>query len=262
VTDPIPIGEDDLQAHLDGRLSPGRAAMVEAYLAAHSEAAARLARYAEQQEALRAALQPKFDAPIPARMRVDSILSARRQRRGAALSRIAAVVLMILFGAAGGWYANNWTAGPHGPSLSNATANAVDAYRTFSADGRHPVELRADQKPQLVRWLSGRLDRPVRIPDLSALGFHLMGGRLLPTAHAPAAQLMYHDGRGTRLTIYLQPMGVPGTEFRYSRIGGVTTVYWARRHMAFAVTAATGRKRVLRVAREVYDQLGRGPAPK
>jgi anti-sigma factor RsiW len=258
VTDSIPIGEDELEAYFDGCLLPQRAAAVEAYLAAHPEAAARLARYAEQQQALRAALQSKFDEPIPAHMLLPSILLRRRQLRRAIVLRIAAAVFLVLAGGVGGWYANDWTDGLRGP-LWHARANAVDAYRTFIADDRHPVELRASQKPQLVRWLSSRLDRPIEIPDLSTLGFHLMGGRLLPTAHAPAAQLMYDDGRGTRLTLYLQPMAVRGTEFRYSEIGGVRTVYWARREMAFAVTAAAGRRRVLQVAHDVYDQLSGAP---
>lgn len=261
MTDPIPIGEEELEAYFDGGLPGERAAAVEAYLTAHPEAAARLTRYTEQQQALRAALQVKFDEPIPARMLLHNILSRKRQRRRAIVSRIAAAVLLVLAGGAGGWYANDWTDGLRGP-LWHATANAVDAYRTFIADDRHPVELRADEKPQLVRWLSSRLDRPILIPDLSSLGFHLMGGRLLPTAHAPAAQLMYGDGRGTRLTIYLQPMAVRGTEFRYSEIGGLRTVYWAWRKMAFAVTAARGRRRVLEVARDVYDQLGGGSGRK
>ena len=261
MTDPIPIGEDDIEAYLDGVLPPERVAAVEACLAAYPETAARFGRYAEQQQALRAAFQSKFDEPIPTGMLLHSILARRRLRRRAVMSRIAGVVFLVLAGGVGGWYANDWTNDLRGP-LWHATANAVDAYRTFIADSRHPVELRADQKLQLMRWLSNRLDRPIEVPDLSALGFHLMGGRLLPTAHAPAAQLMYDDSRGTRLTIYLQPMGVRGTEFRYSRIGGVRTIYWARRQMAFAVTAATGRRRVLQVAHDVYDELSAGPGAK
>jgi anti-sigma factor RsiW len=82
-----------------------------------------------------------------------------------------------------------------------------------------------------------------------------MGGRLLPTAGIPAAQLMYDDDHGTRLTIYLQPMGIPGSEFRYAESGGVRTVYWAEQKLAFAVTARTGQDRLLDVAHSVYGQL-------
>lgn len=257
MTEPIPVGEDDLQAHLDRRLAPERAQVVGAYLAAHPNAAARMARHAEHQDALRAALQGKFDEPTPARLRVENVLAARRQQRGVALARIAAAILLLLGGGVSGWYANEWTAGGHQPMRALA-ANAAAAYRTFTVEVRHPVEVRADDKSHLVQWLSNRLDRPITVPDLSGLGFRLMGGRVLPTAHVPAAQLMYDDDRGARLTIYLQPMGIEGTEFRYIENGGVRTVYWAEQRMVFAITVRAGEDRLLKVARSVYDQLGGG----
>lgn len=252
MTEPIPVGEDDLQAYLDRRLTPERTGVVEAYLAAHPEAAARMARYVEHQGALKAALQAKVEEPIPPRMRVESILAAQRRRRGAAFTRIAAAILLLLGGGVCGWYANDWAS--IAQPMRHVTANAADAYRTFVVDARHPVEVRAEDKSHLEQWLSSRLGRPVTAPDLASLGFRLMGGRLLPTAHVPAAQLMYDD-HGMRLTLYLQPMGIPGSEFRYTERAGVRTVYWAERRMAFAVTAQTGQGRLLEVAHSVYDQL-------
>lgn len=255
MTEPIPVGENDLQAYLDRRLTSERARVVEIYIAAHPDVATRMARYADHQDALRTALQAKFDDPVPARLRVESILVARWLRRWAASTRIAAIVLLLLGGGVSGWYANEWASMAHQP-LRGVTANAVAAYRTFTVEVRHPVEVRAEDKPHLVQWLSNRLDRPIEVPDLSGFGFRLMGGRLLPTAHAPAAQLMYDDDHGTRLTIYLQPMGIAGTEFRYAESGGVRTIYWAGQRMVFAVTARTGEDRLLSLAHSIYGQLG------
>lgn len=255
MTEPIPIGEDDLQAHLDRRLAPERARVVEAYIVAHPDVAARVAGQIEHQDALRAALQAKYDEFIPARLRVENVLAARRQRRGVALARIVAALLFLLGGGVSGWYANEWTAGVHQPMRALAT-DAVAAYRTFTVEVQHPVEVRAEDKSHLVQWLSNRLDRPITVPDLSGLGFRLMGGRLLPTAGTPAAQLMYDDDHGTRLTIYLQPMGIEGTELRYIENGGVRTVYWAEQRMVFAITMRAGEDRLLKVAHSVYDQLG------
>lgn len=258
MTESIPVGEDDLQAYLDRRLAPERARVVEAYLAAHPDIAAQVARYAEHQDALRTVLQGKFDDPIPARLRVESILAARRQRRGAALARAAAAILLLLGGGVSGWYANEWAVGGRQP-IRTLAADAVAAYRTFAVEVRHPVEVRSDEQAHLVQWLSNRLGRAIQVPDLSGLGFRLMGGRVLPTAHGPpAAQLMYDDDHGARLTIYLQPMGIAGTEFRYAESGGVRTIYWAEQRMVFAVTARTGEDRLLSVAHSIYDQLGGG----
>ena len=253
-----PIGEDDLQAWADRRLPQDRLAAVEAYLAAHPEAASRLDRYAAQDRALAVALQAKLEEPIPARLRVDALLARRRRRLASHLARAAAVVLVAGLGAAGGWFGHGWT---EGDRLHAATANAVAAYETFTVEVRHPVEVRAEEGAHLVQWLSNRLDRPVTPPDLAPLGWRLMGGRVLPTANAPAAQLMYDDDRGARLTVYVQPMGINGEEFRYTQHGDVRTVVWAERRMALAVTGKVAPAGLLAVARRVRDELGRGQAP-
>ena len=77
-------------------------------------------------------------------------------------------------------------------------ADALAAHRTFAVEVRHPVEVDAAQEAHLVQWLSKRLGRPLVVPDLSATGYRLMGGRLLPAGSGAAAQLMYENGAGDR----------------------------------------------------------------
>ena len=84
--DPTPIGsfpvtEDDLQAWIDGRLPSGRQRDIEAWLEANPEAAARCRAMAAEREALRAALRPSHDAPIPARLRVAHIQAQQDHAR-------------------------------------------------------------------------------------------------------------------------------------------------------------------------------------
>jgi len=253
VIDPIPIGEDDLQAYQDGRLPPGRAAVVEAYLATHPDVAQRFRRYAEQEVQLASALSAKLEEPIPSRLRIVAIAARRRRRLVASLSRVAAALLLVTAGAAGEWYVG-FRSRPE--PLGTATANAVAAFHTFTVEVRHPVEVRAEDGPSLAQWLSNRLDRAITPPDLSPEGFRLMGGRLLPTAGVPAAQLMYDDDHGTRLTVYVQPMGIDGEEFRLTRQGDVRTVYWAERRLALAVTGRTSDAVLMAVARRVHDGVG------
>jgi len=253
VIDPIPIGEDDLQAYQDRCLPPERAIVVEAYLAAHPDVAQRLQQHAGLEAQLAAALTAKLEEPIPSRLRIAAVVAWRRRRLVAALSRVAAALLLVAAGAAGEWYAGFRS---HPEPLGAATANAVAAFHTFTVEVRHPVEVRAEDGPSLAQWLSSRLDRPVEPPDLSPEGFRLMGGRLLPTAGVPAAQLMYDDDHGTRLTVYVQPMGIDGEEFRLTRQGDVRTVYWAERRLALAVTGRTSDAMLMAVARRVHDAVG------
>jgi anti-sigma factor RsiW len=254
-----PIGDDDLQAWADRRLPPDRHAAVDAYLAAHPEVTSRLARYAVQATELTDALQPKFEEPIPARLRIDTLLARRRSRLTGHLARAASILLVAGLSGAGGWALHGWTAGR--APLRAATANAVAAYQTFTVEARHPVEVRAEEGAHLVQWISNRLNRPITPPDLAPLGWRLMGGRVLPTANAPAAQLMYDDDRGTRLTVYVQPMGIDGEEFRYTQQGDVRTIVWAERRLALVVTGKVNQDTLLAVARRVKDELGQGGAP-
>lgn len=261
MTDPVPVGDDDLQAYVDGRLSPGRSSLVAAYLAEHPDVSARLAAYTAQRDALRNALRSKYDEAIPAGLRVAHVTAQRRRRQGALLSRAAAAVLLLLTGGLTGWYGHQVVGGTRAAPMRVLTSDAFAAYRTFSVETRHPVEVRADDKGHLIQWLSNRLDHPIHVPDLAKQGFRLMGGRVLPGAGGPAAQLMYDDDQGHRLTVYLQPMDADLTEFRYLESDGVRTLYRVEHGLGFAVTARLDRGQLLSVARAVYEQLANGAQP-
>lgn len=263
MTDPTtpaaPIGDDDLQAWVDRRLPLDRRDAVEGYLAAHPDVASRLADYVVQATSLTAALHPKFEEPIPARLRVETLIARRRSRLAGRLARAATIILVAGLSAAGGWAVHDLSAS--GTPLRAATANAVAAYETFTVEARHPVEVRADGGAHLVQWISKRLERPISPPELSPLGWRLMGGRVLPTANAPAAQLMYDDDRGNRLTVYVQPMDIDGAEFHYTRKGDVRTIVWAEKRLALVVTGKVPEDMLMVVARRVKEELSQGGAP-
>lgn len=259
MTVPIPIGDDDLQAYLDRRLPPERMAAVAAYLAAHPDQAARLARYAGQASMLATALQAKLEEPVPCRLHVAGILARQRRRRAGQAARAAAVLLVACAVGAGGWLGHAWVEG--GDQFRAATESAVAAYRTFSVEVRHPVEVRAEEGAHLQQWLSNRLQRPLTPPDLAPLGYRLIGGRVLPAAAVPAAQLMYDDGRGGRLTVYVQPLGIEGEEFHYSKQGDVRTVVWAERRMVLALTGRVPQAVLVAAAQLVRGELERRAAP-
>ena len=253
-----PVEEDDLHARIDGRLPPHRAAAVDAYLAAHPEAQARFSQYAEQRHALRAAFAAQAGGPTPNRLRVARIREERRHRRYRQLAQIAAAVSLLVLGGVAGWAARDVT----GPLISSTagtvagviTADAIAAHRIFSVEVRHPVEVDADQEAHLVQWLSKRLGRQLIVPDLAPAGFRLMGGRLLPAEDGPAAQFMYENASGERLTLYLR-VGVGGeTAFRYHEEGGIGAFYWSDQGFGYAIAAKADRELLLRIAELVYRQ--------
>ena len=255
MSDPIPVGEDDLQAALDGRLPADRAAIVAAYLDQHPAIAERHRADAAHLQRLRASLDPIADEPIPARLRIAHLASLRRERLGRGTVQIAAAALLLFVGGLAGWSARSLSPGPTARDAQAMTADAVAAFKTYTPELVHPVEVRAAEGTQLARWLSGRLDRMIVPPDLSADGFRLMGGRVLPDGDRQAALLMYDDDHGTRLTLYLRLGTVEGTDLRYAESGGVQTVFSSEKGLTYAVTARASRARLLAVAQDIERQL-------
>jgi anti-sigma factor RsiW len=254
-----PVEEDDLHARIDGQLPRERTEDVEAYLAAHPEEQARFSQYAQQRQGLRAAFAAQTGGPIPTRLRVAHVLEGRQRWRWRYRQlQIAAAVCLIVLGGIGGWLARD-LAGPlsslpPGAVARMITADAITAHRTFSVEVRHPVEVDAGQEAHLVQWLSKRLGRQLVVPDLAPAGFRLMGGRLLPAEDGPAAQFMYENGNGERLTLYLRT-GVGGeTAFRYHEEGGIGAFYWSDEGFGYAIAAKADRGLLLRIAEIVYQQ--------
>lgn len=251
-----PVGEDDLQAYVDGRLAPELQHSVTAYLAANLPVAERLASDQEQRQALRDRLAFKADEPIPARLRISNILAERRRTGGRRHVAVAAAFGWLMAGGVAGWFANTTfnearigTSALNFPPMANA---AIAAHRTFVVESTHPVEVRADQQEHLVQWLSRRLGQTLSAPDLSGQGYRLMGGRLLPTDDGPAAMFMYDDDRGTRLTLYIRSGNDDETGFASTRQKDVSAFFWTDRGLGYVVTAALDHDRLLPVARALH----------
>src|ERR1700682_3645790 len=102
-----PVGEEDLQAWVDGRLTPERSEAVEAYLAAHPGQRTRLSQYVEQRQALRAAFTEQGTL-IPAHLQVARLTASVRGRRHRRLAQIGAAALLFFLGGLAGWTAGEF----------------------------------------------------------------------------------------------------------------------------------------------------------
>jgi anti-sigma factor RsiW len=254
-----PMQDRDLHERIDGRLSPDRAEQVDDYLADHPELEEQWSQYAEQRQALRAAFGAEDAEAIPPRLRVGNILAEHRRRHWQYFGLAAAALLLLVLGGLGGWAARDTFPGL-GSSASAMLANgvfddAIAAYRTFSVETRHPVEVGANEEAHLVQWLSKRVGHRLVAPDLKEIGFRLMGGRLLPADSKPAGWFMYEDGKGTRLSCYFLSADVGGeTEFKYREQDGVGAFYWVDDGLAYAIAGNADRDLLLKVADIVYRQ--------
>jgi anti-sigma factor RsiW len=182
-------------------------------------------------------------------------------RRGPRTPSAAAgwMVLGIVVGAAGTWQLKPSPQTPPAADASAAMARrAAVAHATYSPEVRHPVEVGVDQEAHLVAWLSKRLGAPLRPPQLEAVGYSLLGGRLLPGDNGPVAHFMYQSSRGTRVTLYVRTemAGNRETAFRYSREGNVGVFYWVDRKLGYALSSGDiSKDDLLSIANAVYQQL-------
>jgi anti-sigma factor RsiW len=250
---PRPISEDDLQAYVDRVLDDGRRAEVADYLRLHPETARRIEGYIAQRDALRIALAPIVEEPIPPELGVRALSEARRARLMIWRPAVAAAMLLCL-GGVGGWAARAVFAPPVN-GVGALAREAADNYRVYASDVHRPVEMGSAQKADLVRWVSSRLHSPVEVPDLQSAGYRFIGGRLVTTPHGPAAMFLYEDGAGERLAVMVRPMKVQkNTAMSERSDGGLGGVSWATDGVGYSLVAPTAPKSLHPLANEVRRQ--------
>jgi anti-sigma factor RsiW len=256
-----PVTEDDLQGYVDRVLEGRRREEVARYLDRHPEVARRIAGYAAQRAALREALAPFAEEPVPPELSLARTLEARRHPRTSASWRAAAAasVLLLGLGGAGGWALRGVAAAPAaGSGIAALAREAADSYEVYATDRARPVEIRAPEQDQLVRWVSSRLRRPIGVPDLAGSGYRFMGGRLVATPHGPAGLFLYDDDRGTRLAVMVRPMAVetntPMSQHVYGPVAGFA---WADRGLGYSLVAAAPAPALHPLADEVRRQMDR-----
>lgn len=268
-----PITEADLHAYVDHQLTRERLAQVEQFLATRPQESERVRDWQQQNELLHALLDPVRDEPLPMRLPLKPTAVLFAWRGMAAGVLIAVVSAVVSAGSA--WslrgtldadaarlaFANPSTApsrtlAANEIELTGFARRAAIAHVVYSPDVRRPVEVGADQEQALVTWLTKRMGAAVRPPSLSALGYELIGGRLLPGEKGPVAQFMYGAAGGQRLTLYVT-REVPGqdTAFKFGKDGPVNVFYWVADHFGYAISAGADRSELMKVSQEVYRQL-------
>jgi anti-sigma factor RsiW len=253
------ISEAELHAYLDGELTPEDRAEVEALLAAAPAEASLLRDFRELNEAIGERYAGRLEEPVPGKM--QQALARIPEHGGAKprfarrLAPLAAALLIAVLAGAGGYLARGLTIDTRRPEAAFVTT-AIGAHSVYVPEVRHPVEVGAAEEAHLVQWLTKRIGANVRAPALASLGWKLVGGRLLPDRGLPAAQFMYEDGTGRRLTLYMRKeTGLNNTAFQFAERDGFGAFYWVDRPLAYAIAGRLGREELMSIANTVYAQL-------
>jgi anti-sigma factor RsiW len=173
------------------------------------------------------------------------------------------LLLSAVIGAASSWTFVEWySASTAAADASKLARRAAVAHAVYAPEVRHPVEVTADEEAHLVAWLSKRLQTEVGVPKLAVEGFAFVGGRLLPGEPGmplPAAQLMYQNANGRRITLYVRNAGPhEHPNLRYVRESSVWVVHWVDGALAYALASGDiGRDELRRLAEAVQRQRTR-----
>jgi len=265
------IDEDDFQAFVDGQLPPERCRAVMAFLAANPGEAARMDDYRTLSEALHLAYDEVLYEPLPRRLRVDRYCGrssvAKRLRewlgigRHGLVARVVTITTLLLASSGGGWMLHSEVLRQDAetPAMSFAR-QAANAHLLFASDLRHPVEFGADQQDSLLLWLSERLGEALHAPNLETMGLRLVGGRLLPAAGQPAAQLMYESPDARRITLYIRARwatpvnGAHDGTVSFASEDGFSMVYWIEGSFAYALIGPIDREKLFSAAKLIQQQ--------
>lgn len=244
------IQDEDLHRLVDGQLAPARREEVEALLAQNPAEAHRVRLFGELNAGMRDLYGPELDEAVPARfLSVPGPGKSSRMRMAAIAAGLFAV------GVVSGWLVRGAVTVP--TQTVSLPRQAAIAHVVYAPEVRHPVEVEAREEEHLVRWLSKRLGTDLKAPKLGALGYELVGGRLLAGPNGPVAHFMFQDARGARLTLYVSTLrGEPReTAFRFSQEDRVSVFYWIDGRNGYAISGEIGREQLLGIANVVYQQL-------
>ena len=251
---PRPITEDDLHGYVDRVLEPERQAEVADYMREHPDVAKRVAAFSGQRDLMRTALSTIADEPLPPELNLSRIIENRARRPSVARWAMAAMLLLSI-GGLGGWAVRGALEVTPGGLVALAQ-EATASFNVYAPDRVRPVEVRASDSAQLVQWVSDRLHRPVKVPDLATSGYRLMGGRLVATSHGPAAMFMYDDDRGSRIVVLTRPMSsadhdAPMTPRSQGDVGGFA---WADDGVGYSLVGQAAPESLRPIANEVRRQ--------
>lgn len=274
-TSHAPLTDDECHALTDSQGTPEVLAALRQRLANDPAAQSRLAQWQHQREALQGLYAEVLNDALPPALAQAALKTGVAHETASHTLRLGGVAAGVVLVFAAGWLANtSWQRGgalePAAPALARAqlehdfVRQASLAHSVYVPEVRHPVEVTALEQAHLVQWLSKRLGKPLKVPDLTAQGFELVGGRLLPGDLGARAQFMFQNAAGGRITLYLGTLEAPAkagvlsgqeTAFRYEPQAGVPSFYWVDQGFGYALAGQLPRDALMKLAQAVYQQL-------
>lgn len=227
--------EELLHPYLDGELDAARRTTVDEHL--HGCADCR--RHLEQFQALRRALQmPELRYPandmLRQRLKAQLAKADARERRpvwpmwsGAIAAGVLAVALF-------------WNFVPHGAApaadVDDAMVDSAVDQQQDALKDNHVTDIASTDAKAVQSWFNGKLAYNPPVPDLTAQGYTLVGGRLDKVKGTPAAALTYKHGDDV-VTVFVCPAQHGDKGMDTDSDDGYQVVYWTKGSLSFWVVS-------------------------
>jgi anti-sigma factor RsiW len=238
-----------LHAFADGELHGEEKKSVEKLVAENEEARKALANLNYQKSELHKAFDHVLDEPVPTAL----LVAANRKSASRLLPFLVAACAAVLFMAGGsiGWFANQQTDLAQAESLP---ARAFNSYIVYAPEMKHAVEVPGSEADHLDAWLSKRIGVKFTIPDLTAKGYTLVGGRLLAEGAKPAGLLLYEDAKKQRLAVYIAANDKHSNDaMKMEYRGNLVSCYWVEPDMVYALAGEQAAAEMLALAQAAHD---------
>jgi anti-sigma factor RsiW len=239
-----------LMAYVDGELDAEAAREVEALIAADPEARRTVAKYREAAALLRAACAEGFYAdgtvrvpPAPVRPMLRAV------RRFASYAAVAAIAAIIGFG--GGVLSTNVATSQR----QHLVDEVADYHAVQSHETKHLVEVPAAEADDLTTWLGRRLERRLAVPDLTPVGLHFAGGRMVVIDRKPVAALIYTRDSGLPVALCIIREDGTSSSVRIDRRGTQNLASWSDGTYTYIVAGDLSAAEAQAIAERAAPQL-------
>jgi len=254
-TETDPAFDADLHAYVDGKLSPERAAEIEARLADDAALNDAVAAWMRDCDLIREAAADEY----PPDLRTELLgrefgrrVRARRVRTTLmqpALRQVAASVLIFATGWAGHTLYVSGFEGS-GPAEPRYVVQATLLGTALENEGVQEFDVSDARIQASLDWVSDQMQRKIESPKLEKLGLQVVGGRLVQGEEGPLAQFTYKTEDDHRITVSMTPH--PESEPRYPyavrSVYGEPVAYWTSDDMDFSISGEVDPKRLSTLA--------------
>jgi anti-sigma factor RsiW len=246
-----------LAAYLDDELDVSESLRVQKHLAGcqdcrQTEDDQLVLRSALRDPDLRAFPSPDFSKRIEVVVRQAAKEEARSQRsyrfeflRLAPFGWLPAVAVLLLLTTVGAFLVTNSFRSSHQQFI----ASAVLAGHIRSLQPNHLIDVPSSDRHTVKPWFQGRLDFSPPVPDLSELGWTLIGGRL-DYVDGRAVAVIVYQRRMHNINVFLWPNhGSADHAIRQEEAQGYQILHWSGTEMTYWLVSDLNNSELLELAR-------------